>query len=320
MRKCPLAVCTAGVLILLCGCQNLSHLFGGELKEVMVERSPRWFEPNRIVIVDVQGFLSSSEGGLFSLGETTVADLKEKLNRAGADRSVKAVILRIDSPGGEVTASDVMCEEVRAFREESGKPVVACLMGVAASGGYYVALAADRIVASPTAVTGSVGVITRYTNIEGLYNKVGLRSVVIKSGAKKDMGSGTRTLTQEERQILEGINRSLFERFAKAVRVGRLQMTDEDFSAISDGRVVTADQALKLHMVDSIGYLEDALAQARSLAGIGGAHVIIYRPFPHYNANIYASMAGQHDVLGQMFKLLLERRGPTFLYLWSPGL
>jgi protease-4 len=274
---------------------------------------------NRIAVVDVNGFIES-EPGFWSLlaAATSVADVKQKLRLAADDGRVRAVVLRINSPGGEASASDMIYEEVRHFKEETRKPVVAALMGTAASGGYYVALSSDRIVANPTCITGSVGVVMDLLNIEGLYGKIGLQSVVIKSGDKKDIGSPTRKLTEEERAILQSVNRALFDRFLDTVRAGRPKMDDAQRAAISDGRIFTAQQALKLDLVDSVGYLSDAIAAARDLAGITHADVVLYRPSPSYNSNIYAK-SGADLLFEGGLELLLRGQSPAFLYLWSPG-
>ena len=307
------------VSFVACGCVSMRSLLVGELQQVVVEESPRWFERNRIALVDVEGFIGLGGARPFLWGGATVADVREKLERAARDGRVRAVVLRVNSPGGSVAASDMIYREVMRFRQQSGKPVVASFMGMAASGAYYAALGADRIVAAPTTVTGSVGVIMRFTNVEGLYGKIGLRSEVIKSGEKKDIGSPTRSLTAEEREILQGINRALFDRFLGVVRRRRPQMTGQDIEAISDGRILTADQALELHMIDGVGYLDDAIAAARELAGIGSADVILYRAFPHHNTNIYAISGATSELIEKGLEVLLRRRGPMFLYLWSPG-
>ena len=309
----------AALALAVSGCISVSPIFTGKVETVMVEKSPRWFELNRIALVDVDGFIGSS-GGLFSLwGGTTVAVVKEKLERAAADKRVVAVVLRVNSPGGTVTASDMMYQEVMRFKRNTGKPVVATMMDTATSGAYYVSLASDRIVASPSTVTGSVGVLMEFINVEGLFGKIGLRAEVIKSGEKKDIGSPTRALTPEERALLQNVNLAMFQRFTGTVRAGRPAMTDADVATISDGRIVTAQQALDLHMVDRVGYLEDAIAEARALAGVGGADVILYRAFPSYNSNIYANPAAGSGLIEEGLGLLLRRAGPTFLYLWSPG-
>ena len=318
-RKLPAWVALFVLSVAFSGCISIAPGFSGRLETVLVEESPRWFEMNRIALIDVDGFIATSEGPWFSWAGTTVADVKEKLHRAAADWRVRAVVMRINSPGGEASASDMIYCEVLEFRQETGKPVVAALMGTAASGGYYAALAADRIVAAPTTVTGSVGVLMEFINVEGLFGKIGLRSEVVKSGGKKDIGSPMRAMTDEERKILQGVNRALFDRFVQNVRSRRPKMTDEDVATISDGRIVTAEQALSLHMVDRVGYLDDAIAEARDLADIASADVILYRAVPHYNTNIYAQHRPAAGLIEQGLERLLRRSGPTFLYLWSPG-
>ncbi|MGD2175117.1 MAG: signal peptide peptidase SppA [Candidatus Brocadiaceae bacterium] len=320
MRKVYPAVALLALLVAACGCLNLRPLLVGEIEEVVVRESPRWFEWNRIALVDVEGVIGSANGLLFALAGTTAADVREKLERAADDGRVRAIVLRIDSPGGTVSESDTIYREVLRFRRETGKPVVACLMGTGTSGAYYVALAADRIVATPATVTGSVGVLIQFLNVEGLFDKLGLRSVVVKSGARKDMGSPTREMTEEEREMLGGVAREHFERFLQAVRDGRPGVTEEDVGTISDARILTADQALELHLVDQIGYLDEAIAQAQRLAGIKAADVILYRPFPHYNANIYATASAGSRNLPAGVTELLRGSGPAFLYLWWPGL
>jgi protease-4 len=317
MARRLLAVVAAAISLSAAGCVDLAPLVAGQMQEVLVKKSPRWFERNRVAIIDVDGFLGVESGWL--LRGTTVADVREKLDRAAADPRVKAVVLRINSPGGEANASDTIYHEVARFRQETGKPVVAALLGTAASGGYYVAVAADRIVASPTSVTGSVGVVMHFLNVEGLYGKLGLRSEVIKSGDVKDIGSPLRAMTPEERAILAGVNKELFQRFLTAVTSGRTVMSPKDVETISDGRIVAAQEALDLHMVDRIGYLDDAIAEAFDLAGVEHADVILYRPFPHYNTNVYAASSAQAPGLAPGLEAVLSPRGPAFLYLWAPG-
>ena len=316
--KSGLFAITAVAAVFLGGCINLPGLTPTKLERVVVQKSPRWFETNRIALVDVDGFIGSGVLAWFTGGGTTVADVKEKLNLAAEDGGVRAVVLRINSPGGEASASDMIHQEVLRFKEKTNKPVIAAFTGTATSGAYYVACAADYIVASPTSVTGSVGVIMQFVNVEGLYGKIGLRSEVIKSGKMKDIGSPTRMLTPEERAVLQGINTALFEQFLQAVRKGRPNMTREQVDVIREGSVVSAQEAERLNMVDGIGYLEEAIAKARERAGIRAADVILYRAFPTYNSNIYARPGVDLLVEGGM-EFLLRRHGPTFLYLWSPG-
>ncbi len=251
-----------------------------------------------------------------------MADVKEKLKRAREDSGVRAIVLRINSPGGGVWSADTINYEVRRFKQETGRPVVACITGMGASGGFYVALAADRIIASPAALTGSVGVISEFVNVQGLFKKLGLQSTAIKTGARKDMGSPMRELTPEEKQILQNVVDTLFKRFVATVRKSRPQVTDADLAKFSDGRVLTAQQALDLHLIDGIGYLEDAIDQAKRMAHITHADVVLYRPFPDYTANIYATaQEPQLNALQQALGALgsmADMDRPAFMYLYRP--
>ena len=313
-------------LLLTCACIQVYPFGRPDIREVTIESSRALIDFNKVAVIDVRGFLvTESAGSLFSSYTTCVADLRERLERAAADRWVRAVVLRIDSPGGVVTAADIMREQVLAFRKETGKPVVACFLDVAASGGYYVAVASDRIVANPTSVTGSVGVIAQFHNVEALCRKLGIGTEVIKSGKMKDMGSAFRPMTDDERRTLQSLNDCFFKRFLAVVKDGRPKMPEPSLKLISDGRIVDAPTALKLGMVDRIGYLEDAIDEARGLAGVKTSRVILYRSGERANRNIYAraSSAGAPpgDLRGLLREVLGEfaaRSSPRFLYLWTP--
>lgn len=307
-------LCAAGAA----GCINLGPFFPTNVETVTVERSGRWFETNRVAVIDIDGFIGGGALSLLTLGGTTVADVKEKLDRAAADSHVKAVVLRINSPGGEASSSDMLYQEVRRFKERHAIPVVAMILSTGTSGGYYVACAGDRILCTPTSITGSVGVIMEVVNIEGLLGKIGVRVEAVKSGTRKDSASPLRPLTPADREILDGLTKSLFAQFLKSVRQGRPTMTQEQIDLISDGRVATPEEALRLNLVDRVGYMDDAIAEARELAHIRHADVILYRAHPTYNNNIYAR--SQTDFLLQEgLGLLAGRRGPMFLYLWAPN-
>jgi protease-4 len=318
LRSTLLAGLAAILVVLMAGCISVGAFRPTHLQEVIVAESPAWFEWNRIALIDVEGYIGTESGAIFRSGVTSVADVKEKLDIATRDRRIKAVVLRVNTPGGEAAASDMIHQEIIRFRAGTGKPVVAALMGTAASGGYYVACAADSIMAQPSTVTGSIGVIMHFANAEGLFEKIGVRSEVIKSGELKDIGSPMRGMTSEERRILQQVNNALFARFIEVVRDGRRLMTDEQIAAVSNGRIFTAAEARDLNMVDGIGYLDDAIALARALAGIQTADVVHYRVYPDYNSNIYAALAGS-QLLQKGFSAVLDRSGPAFLYLWSPG-
>lgn len=309
-------------LALATGCRVELPLQPGyaDLHEQVLVRSDRLFEVNKLALIDIDGYIGSS--GVFGAGGTSAADVKEKLRRAEEDWRLKGVLLRINSPGGEVNASDTIFREIRRFRRESGKPVVACLRGVGTSGAYYVALGADRIVITPATVTGSVGVVMQFLEAERLLRMIGVRSHVVKSGDKKDMGSFFREMQPEEREIFEGINADLCERFMSLVKQCR-GLADEATKVIEDGRVLSAPQALELGLVDRIGGLDDALDDLKRLAGVRDADVVAYRPFAHYNKNIYAEFArGSAPRPGPVestWRSLAGYTGPRFLYMWLPG-
>src|SRR5206468_8626959 len=192
------------------------------------------------------GLISSRESEGLVEQPNPVAHLKEELTRAANDSKVKALVVRINSPGGTVTASDVLYHELRAFKEKRKIPVIASIMDVGASGGYYVAVAADKIVAHPSSVTGSLGVIMLTVNARGLLEKVGVETTAVTSGPKKDMGSPFRPMTEEERTIFQGVIDSFYQRFLHVVQVGRRNLTADQVRKLADGRIYSGEQAKEL--------------------------------------------------------------------------
>ena len=199
-------------------------------------------------------------------------DVIDELKTYVKDPSIKAIVLRIDSPGGAVAPSQEIYEEIR--KAVTKKKVVVSMGSVAASGGYYIASPATRIVANPGTLTGSIGVIMEIPNVEGLMNKIGVKTEVIKSGRHKDIASVFRGIKKEEREILQGVLDNVHEQFIKAVAEGR-KMLIEDVKRIADGRVFTGEQALKAGLVDEIGNLEDAIKSAARLTGIKGEPAVV---------------------------------------------
>jgi protease-4 len=279
----------------------------------------------KILLMEVSGFLADESPTLpLTLGTPPprvplLARVREELKKAGADPKVRALVVRINTPGGTVTASDILFRELDAFRRERKVPVVAVMMDVAASGGYYVALAADRIVAHPTSVTGSIGVIMLSLNAEGLMEKVGLQASAIKSGERKDMGSPFRPLTPDERRIFQGVIDELHGQFVAKLSERR-GLQPEAARALADGRIYTARQALAEGLVDAIGYMPEALEAARRAAGLGEARVVVYHRPREYRATYYARSEAERSGLETVAAQLaaLAGAGPKFLYLWSP--
>ncbi|MEW6584782.1 MAG: signal peptide peptidase SppA [Nitrospirota bacterium] len=207
------------------------------------------------------------EGPLFD-SKDTIDELKNHLK----DPSIKAIVLRVDSPGGAVAPSQEIYEEVR--KAVAKKKIVVSMGSVAASGGYYISAPASRIFANPGTLTGSIGVIMEIPNIEGLMNKIGIKTEVIKSGKHKDIASMFRGVGKEEKEILQNVLDNVHEQFITAVAEGR-KMLREDVKKIADGRIFTGEQALKAGLVDELGNLDDAIKSAASLAGIKGEPVVV---------------------------------------------
>ena len=305
----------------LSGCSPHIHLdfLGREnLEEVVLVPSPA---RDKVLMIDIEGLISSTgDAGLFSREKNPVSRVFERLERAAADPLVKAVILRLETPGGEVTASDIIYHEVLRFKERTGKPVVGLMMGVAASGGYYIASACDVIMAHPTTLTGSIGVISVYPNVESLMSKIGVKVNVIKSGASKDAGAPFRDMTEEERRIFQGINDEYYEDFLRAVARNRKdRIAAADLRAIADGRVYTAPQALELKLIDEIGYFDDAFRKVLSLASLRTARLVAYTYYPKSKTNIYAARLGDYaPPEAKMLESYLGALRTGFYYLWLP--
>ncbi|HUE30086.1 MAG TPA: signal peptide peptidase SppA [Verrucomicrobiae bacterium] len=254
--------------------------------------------------------------------ESTVERVHAELKKAADDERVKAVVLRVNSPGGGVTASDDVYGEIVRFKKERKVPVVAALGDVAASGGYYVACAADRIVAHPTTTTGSIGVIMTGLNLEGLLAKVGVRNQTFKAGEHKDILSPFRGATPEERRIVQSILDELHARFVSVVREGRPHLDVSRLAELTDGRIFDARQALEAGLIDQIGDLHAALDATKAAAGVEEARIVAYRRPDETRENIYSAARGgpaQVNVLPVDLGALAAS-GPRFMYLWAPGL
>ena len=280
--------------------------------------------PGKVLVMDISGVLAYEEkdkGGSFREEVNLVARVKEELGKAAADDEIKAIVLRIQSPGGTVNASDLIHHEISEFKKKRNVVVVACFLGIATSGGYYVATAADHIIAQPTTLTGSIGTIALKFNVEGLMEKVGVTEETVKSGDKKDMWSPFRPATSEEKKIFQSIIDEYQGKFLEVVREGRKNMTETDLAKVKDGRVFSGTQAFKLGLVDQLGYLNDAIQWAKNAAGIERAKVVMYhRPGTHVE-NVYSLSQGEAWSWAERLRqgeLLPQRETPQFMYLWLP--
>jgi protease-4 len=290
------------------------------LQERVVLRDPSWTS-RRVALIDISGILMNAhEPGFFSEGEHPVSFAVEKLAAAEADSRVRAVVLRINSPGGTVTASDTIYEEILAFKKRSGKPVVAYFQDVAASGAYYLACAADEIIAQRTSVTGSIGVIMQMFDFSETMSKIGVRTDAITSGPYKDAGSPLRPMTPKEREVFQGLVDHFYEQFVKVVDAGRSDISTEQVANLANGQVYSAREALDLGMIDRIGTLHDAIEAAKRRANIKSAHTVIYDRPLGWSPNIYAQNSPPVAQNIQFFAINLPNiwtRTPRFLYIWS---
>jgi len=228
----------------------------------------------KIAVVHLRGIITAAEEG--KLGETMVDDLKIQLEQAVADAKVKAIVLAIDSPGGEVTASDMIYTAVRRARDVGKKPVVVSMGSLAASGGFYVACAGSHLIANETTITGSIGVIMQGINYEQLFDKVGLRVTTFKSGAFKDVLSGARTMTEDEKRYIQGLVMQTYDRFVGIVATERDLPEDQLRKGIADGRVVSGKDAFAAKLVNQLGDVEDAYAKAMELGNAPGSKIVRY--------------------------------------------
>lgn len=321
-----------GLLILptvLAGCgQTAFHVelvpTDRQLKETRIQKDAGLFVFDKIAIIEVDGLLENRrKGGLLRSGENPVSLFIEKLDKAAADRSIKAVVLRLDSPGGTVAASDIMYHSLMEFRQQTGKPVIACILGIGCSGAYYIACGCDGIIAQPSGVVGNIGTIFQTFSVAGTMEKIGVKAVTIKSGDLKDLASPLHNLSDEEQKVLQGIIEHLSEQFFEVVRNGRKKIDEQKMAELSDGRVFTAEQALQQRLIDRVGYLDDGIKWAKEMAGVKKSQVVIYHRPSSYISNAYSLPAANADSIGPLVNLKLpdwlDAGGTQFLYLWQPA-
>lgn len=316
------------------GCLIMPMLkIGGEpvrpgMFEVTLQESRSSFASDKILVIEVEGTISGqTETGLLR-DRNMVADLAAQLSEAAQDRDIRGVLVVIDSPGGGVTASDLIHRELLRYKQKTGRPVHACMLATAASGGYYVAMAADRVTALPTTVTGSIGVIVQSFNVAGTLELIGIRPRTFTSGPLKDMGSPFRDMSDEERQVLQGMVDHMYERFVTVVHEGRPALSRERVVQLADGRSYTSAQALELGLIDSVGYLDDALDVLVAASNAKDPEVVAYRLGPLSPSSMYGAEApgagepGLRVDLGLGLNRIIS--DPAFdeplLYFWRPGL
>ena len=277
---------------------------GDILTEEVIREGPA---KDKIAVITVQGVIQRELAN----------EVYGQLKAARHDDRVKGLIVRVNSPGGTVSASDQIYKEICKFREEENKPVVAFMQGVAASGGYYTSVACEKIIAEPTTITGSIGVISLYFVVQELLeDKLGVLPITVKSGQKKDWPSSFRAPSPEELQYMrDKVITPAYERFVQVVAEGRkASLTPDNVRELADGSIFGAQEALEVKLIDDIGYLDEAIELIKSLAGIDKARVVEYRrPFSLTDFLSYR----KSNLLKIDKTTLYELSTPQILYLWS---
>ena len=324
----------AFALLLMTGCSGVRLVIDAvpstdELTEtiVMDDKAGGKLGEDKVAQIDLTGLIADAPRfGVLVPGENPVSRFIEALLKAEEDKSVKAVVVRINSPGGTVTASDVLFRAVKDFRERSGKPVVMAMSDVAASGGYYVACAGDEIIAHPTTVTGSIGVIIQTINFSEGMRRIGIRADAITSGPNKAMGSPFEPMPPEHRELLQGLVNEFYGNFVSVVKEHRPQLKAEEIELITDGRVVTGRHALDLGLVDRLGGLREAFEAAKTRANIKNARMVKYHRQLEYVGSPYAhaptptpAAASQINLVQLNLTGSLMGESAGFYYLWDPS-
>ena len=304
-----------------------TRLAGPRLDEVLLEDNDAH---NKIAVITVDGIITSHTAD--PAGNNMVDVIRAQLDRAKDDKRVKAVILKVDSPGGEVMASDQINKAIAKFQEEARKPVVCSMGSLAASGGYYISAPCRWIVADDLTITGSIGVIMHGYNYRGLMDKVGVAPMTYKSGKFKDMLSPDRTpadILPEEHAMVQALIDETYGKFTNIVVTGRAQAHQknnsegktlaENWASYADGRVLSGSQALKLGFVDQVGDFKSAVDRTKTIAHIGEANLIEYRE--RYDLSDFLSMFGQsgaaHDVKLDLGLDIPKLRAGCMYFLWQ---
>ncbi len=276
----------------------------------------------KILLLEINGTISEQEKSGSLIGKSTpsmVSYMRESLLKAEQDKNLAGIILRINSPGGTITASDIIHHDLAEFKKRKNIPLTACIMSVGTSGAYYIAAATDEIIAHPTAITGSIGVILMKFNLEGLMGKIGVEEQTVKSGEKKDILSIFRKATPEEIRLGQEIIDQFHGRFLDVVmaRPGN-SLTREELRKLADGRIYTANQALQAKLVDRIGYLDDVIRELRTKVGDRDARIITYHQPGNYKGSIYSGASEKDGLIELLGAAMGTYSGGGFMYLWSP--
>jgi protease IV len=308
------------LVVIISGCATIN--FGpslGALKEVTIDGEG----PGKILIVNVDGVINNQKDRSFS-GSTLRLGMVEKIRsiieKAEKDDEIKALLIKMNSPGGTVTASDIIFHLLKTYKDKRKVRIYIQVMDLAASGGYYIALAGDEIIAHPTSLIGSIGVIALKVNLQELMTKIGVSWEIVKSGDKKDFMSPFRSFTTEERELFQGAIDRLHNRFVTLIAKNRSALDILQVQPLADGRVFDAEQAKDLKLIDHIGYITDTIDRIKSDLNNSNLKLVSYHRNNDFQGNIYSQF--QKPTSFNLINLDLgfnpNALSPYFLYIWSP--
>lgn len=291
----------------------------GPLEETVLEGEGT----EKVLLIDLQGIINNQKdhsftGSTISLG--MVEQVREIISKAEKDEHIRALLIRMNSPGGTVTASDIIFHELVTFKKKHEIPVYVHIMDLAASGGYYIALAGDEIIAHPTSLIGSIGVIALKVNMENLMEKIGVDWEIVKSGDKKDFMSPFRPFTVEERELFQNTIDNFHTRFVTIIADNRTKLDLDEVKNLADGRVFDSKQAKDLNLIDGIGYISDTVERIKLKISNRDLKVVTYQREGDYKPNLYSITP--HSPAFNLINLNLgldkNTLSPYFLYLWMP--
>ncbi len=291
----------------------------GPLEETVLEGDGE----EKLLMVDLQGVISNQKDRSFT-GATTelgmVEEVREIIAKAEKDTDIKALLIKVNSPGGTVTASDIIFHELVEYKKKNNIPVYVHVMDIAASGGYYIALAGDEIVAHPTSLVGSIGVIALKVNMESLMGKIGVEWEVVKSGEKKDFMSPFRPFTNEERQLFQDTIDNFHNRFVSKISDNRPELNLGEVKTLADGRVFDAKQAMNLNLIDGIGYISDTVDKIKVKIANPHLKIVTYQREGDYKPNLYSisPQTPSFNLINLNLGLNKNTLSPYFLYIWLP--
>ena len=327
MKKYLTAFLITACVWMLFGCTAPQVKLFSDASDPLKELTIQGEGDEKVLVISISGIISTNPNQSFlrtmpSMVQEVVAQLK----KAEKDEKIKSLLIKVDSPGGTVTAGDMLYHEIMAYKKKTGVKIVVSMMGTAASGGYYVSLPADSIMAHPTTITGSVGVIIMQPDVTGLMDKIGVDMRVSKSGDNKDMGSPFRTATPEEEELLKGVTDDLAKRFLSLVQKHR-GIDEPVLSEVASARIFLAEDAKKLGLIDGIGYLDDALEEARKISGLPeNVKVVAYRRTKYPDDTLYNSATSYQGGSGVSLidvglpGTAAASLNPGFYYLWAPAI